>query len=175
MATSQNGWLALEPDSDFLYTWVIPATNGRLELRLRRGCVGFLLVHFLLWFSETIEDLTGGVRDDWGYSYRDVRGQMNDLSNHASGTAADANATRHPMGLRGTFKAAWRYAKIRARLALYLGCIRWGGDYKLRADEMHFEINRGFAVCRRLARRLASSPRGKRILAANPSQRRHVL
>lgn len=173
MATSQNGWSALEADSDRLYTWTVPASNGHFQLRLRRGAAGFLLVHLLVWLSEVVEDLTDGIRDDWGWASRPVRGSETVLSNHASGTAADANSTRHGLGLRGTYKL-WQMLKIRARLLLYVGCIRWGGDYHNRADEMHFEINRPWAACRKTARRLAKSKRGVRILEANPTQRKYV-
>jgi hypothetical protein len=84
--------------------------------------------------------LDGGALDDWGYAYRAIRGQEDagNLSNHASGTAVDLNATKHPLGKRNTFTDE-QEVKIRALAAKY-GC-RWGGDYKNRADEMHFEIN----------------------------------
>jgi len=42
------------------------------------------------------------------------------------------------LGKRNTFTDE-QAVKIRALAAKY-GC-RWGGDYKNRADEMHFEIN----------------------------------
>jgi hypothetical protein len=58
------------------------------------------------------------------------------LSNHASGTAIDLNATKHPLGKIGTFDAA-KVPMIRA-LAKKYG-LTWGGDWT-RKDEMHFEI-----------------------------------
>lgn len=174
MNTSQNGWPLLANDSAELHTWVIPARNGEFKLRLRNGSAGFLLAHLLLWYSETIESLKGKTVDDWGYAYRPIRGTTTGWSNHASGTAADANATQHPLGLRGTF-APWQYLKIRARLLIYAGCIRWGGDYVNRADEMHFELNKPMADVERRARRLMDTTRGRRILHANPGQREVIL
>jgi hypothetical protein len=170
MATSQNGWPVLAGDSPKLHTWVIPARSGTIRVRLRNGSAGFLLAHLLLWFAEVIEPLHGNIVDDWGYAFRSIRGRTTGFSNHASGTAADANSTRHPLSLRGTFRP-WQYVRIRARLLVYVGCIRWGGDYVNRADEMHFEINKPMASCEQRARRLSKSKRGIRLLHANPGQR----
>jgi len=183
MATSQNGWPALSGGSSLLHRWDVPAHTGSREFTLRNGSAGFLLCHFLLWYAERIEPLAGGVFDDWGYAFREVRGSATDLSNHASGTAADANATRHPLGVVGTFlfrvkfktKRITAAARIRIRLRLYRGAIRWGGDYNGRKDEMHFEINAGLSKCERVAKRLMDTPRGKRLLDANPGQRKVIL
>jgi hypothetical protein len=174
MATSQNHWPALSADSAKLHSWVIPTRNGSVHLRLRNGSAGFILAHFTLWLAETVEPVFGGQLDDWAYAYRPVRGYETTLSNHSSGTAVDLNATKHPLGKRGTWgKGA---AKIRHRLAwrLYGGCIRGGLDYANRADEMHFEINKPLPVCEKVAKRLARTPRGQRILAANPGQRQVI-
>jgi hypothetical protein len=170
IATSQNDWPVLQPGSTTLHTWVIPARNGHVRITLRNGSAGFLLAHFLLWFAETIEPLAGKVADDWGHAVRAIRGQLTGFSNHASGTAADHNATKHPLGVRGTFKR-WQVARIKLRLVLYRGCIRSGIFYVNRPDEMHEEINRDLAACERVARRLCRTPRGRRILHANPGQR----
>lgn len=172
MSTSQNGWPALPPDSDLLYTWVVPTKAGDVRLRLRNGSAGFLLCHLLLFIADAIEPLFGKVLDDWGYAWRPIRGQSTGLSNHASGTAADANATRHVLGRFGTWVNA---ALIRARLRMYRGVIRWGGDYSGRKDEMHFELDRPLGEAEKVARRLMRTPRGRRILAANPSQRAVIL
>ena len=181
MSTSANGWPVLASSSSLLHSWVIPAKNGEIRLRLRNGSAGFLLCHLLLWLAEVIEPLAGKVVDDWGYAYRPIRGQSTGFSNHASGTAADANAPRHWLGQRGT----WRFmvrgklaeVRIRVRLKLYAGLLKWGGDYVNRADEMHFELNDGATLgqAEKLARRLMKTPRGRRILAANPGQRAVIL
>ena len=153
MALSQNGYVA--NDGDLTTVWTIPGTDR--TIRLKRGDAGWLLVHFAAWFDKHVEDIEAGQLDDWGYAERPIRGSSTTLSNHASGTAMDLNATRHPMGVRGTFTPA-QAAAIRAQLRTYDGCIRWGGDYTGRPDEMHFEINRPPADVSALARRLRTAP-----------------
>jgi hypothetical protein len=166
MAVSQNGWPALSADSSLLYTWVIPAKNGELRIRIRNGSAGFLLVHFLLWWSERLDDLTHPhPADDWGYAYREIREGVA-LSNHASGTAVDADATQWPLGTENM--SLLMKTRIRARLKIYRGCLRWGG-------EMHTEINAPLSAVEKRARELMKSPRGKRILAANPTQKAVIL
>lgn len=173
--TSQNSWPVLQYGSSKLHDWVIPARNGRLTLRARNGSAGFLLALFALWFSGVIEDLTGKVKDDWGHAVRPVRGQTSGYSNHASGTALDLNALKHPIGSRGTYKR-WQVIKIRAKLLIFFRRrIRAGIDYVNRPDEMHFEINMPLAKVERRARKLSTSPRGRRILEANPGQKKVIF
>src|SRR5699024_11367681 len=74
---------------------------------------------------------------NWGYAERKIRGGAS-LSNHASGTAIDLNAPRHYLGARGTFTKK-QVRAIRKILSDVGGVIRWGGDYRNRKDEMHFE------------------------------------
>lgn len=164
---SQNGWPVIK-DPDHTRLWRIPGT-GR-HLRLHPHHAGFLLAHFALWFHEEIERLDRGVWDDWGYAFRPIRGQSTGFSNHASGTAMDLNATRHPLGKQGTFRRM-QATRIRTRLAWMRGVIRWGGDYNGRKDEMHFEINKGIGAVEWQAKRLSKTPRGKRILRENPGYR----
>lgn len=169
MATSQNGWPALDRSSDKLYKWIIPGTNR--HFLMRNGSAGFLLAHFILWYHEKVHrlDAPGSVWDEWAWAWRPIRGQEEGLSNHSSGTAVDLNATNYPLGT--TLMKRWRILKILARLVFFRGTIRWGGQYQGRKDQMHFEINKPLGRVERLARRLANSPRGRRILNANPGQR----
>lgn len=173
MATSQNGWEALNSDSPRLYTWDIPDTHR--SIRLRNGSAGFLLVHLAMWFDARVEDVDGGVLDDWGYAYRPIRGYESGLSNHSSGTAMDLNATQHNLGAEDTFTAE-EELRIRRRVNDFFdGAIRWGGQYNGRKDEMHFEINCSLPAAEHVARRLMTSARGKRILEHNKSQREVIL
>lgn len=135
-ARSQNGW----PANDINRTgiWPIPGTDRKV--RLEKGDAGYVLTDFAAWFDKHVESVDGGILDDWGYAERPIRGSSTTLSNHASGTALDLNAPRHPLGARGTFTPA-QAAAIRTKLRDYDGVIRWGGDYRTRADEMHFEID----------------------------------
>ena len=174
LVLSQNGWPALEPTDPTLHTWVIPADNGTFKLRLRQGSAGFLLAHYALWHSETVEDVTGRIADDWGYANRLIRGSLSEVSNHGSGTAVDLNAAAHTLGAVDTY-TDHQERLIHDRLRWMCGVIRWGGDYVHRKDEMHFEIVQGLAACERLARDLADSRRGLKILHANPGQRRIIF
>ena len=174
MAKSQNGWLVLDNDTTGppprLRKWTVPTTNR--HLLLRDGSAGFLLVHMASWFDDAIEDLDREATwDDWGWASRPIRGSSV-VSNHASGTAMDLNATKHPLGVatRRTFSSA-EMEKINDRLKFYNGCIRWGGNYMSRPDAMHFEINKGMAAVEQRARTLTAKPRGKSILEANPGAR----
>ena len=144
MATSQNGYIA--NDQSRTQVWTIPGTVR--TVRLRKGAPGELLTLWAAWFHEEIEDIEAGVYDDWGYAERPIRGSSTTLSNHASGTALDLNATRHPLGVptTRTFTDS-QIKKIRARLRDFDGCIRWGGDYTGRPDAMHFEINASVEKC----------------------------
>lgn len=173
MATSQNGYTAISSSSSpMLHKWKIPGTERYFVMR--RGAVGFVLAWWIHWYHFNIQrlNLKGQPWDEWAFAFRPVR-DSNDLSNHASGTAVDLNATLYPLGT--TLMARWRRAKIRAKLLVLNGCIRWGGSYEGRKDQMHFEINKPIRKIERLARRLMKTKRGKRILEANPGQRRVIL
>lgn len=171
MAISQNGWPTPPP---LTRKWIIPGTDRHLVLR--DGSAGFLLIHLALWFHERIERLNEGVWDEWGGANRPIRGSKV-TSNHASYTAADLNATLHPLGVATASTFTPRQTNmIRRRVKVFfLGLIRWGGDYQNRPDAMHFEINGPLHACERLARALMKTPRGRRILAANPGAREVIL
>ncbi len=87
--------------------------------------------------------------DDWGYAYRPNTNNPSQLSCHASGTAIDYNATRHPNGKGGTWTAAQKAAILRilAEVGNVVRCL-WG------YDEMHFEICAGTAAVAAVANRL---------------------
>ena len=135
MIKSANGWTASKVRAEIgIESFAVPGT--KLKLACAKS-VAPLLVGFAAEFHKLIEPIDEGTLDDWGYAYRDVRGSTTTLSNHSSGTAIDLNATRHPLGKVGTFPNE-KVPMIRA-LAKKYGLI-WGGDYKNRKDEMHFEI-----------------------------------
>ena len=162
--TSQNGWPVL--DAGGTRKWKLPGIDRHLVLA--PGSAGFALVHLALWFHEKVERLDRGTWDEWGWAARNIRGSSV-VSNHASGTAIDLNATRHPLGkdAEDTFTDDQIHL-IRHRLRnRYDGVIRWGGDYSGRPDPMHFEINASKARVLQLGRELERSPRGQRILRIN--------
>lgn len=174
MATSQNGWPALSADSPFLVTWVIPTKQGPVRIRLRNGSAGFILAHFALWWADRVEPIYGKILDDWGWAPRPIRGST-EISNHASGTAIDINATRWPLGTTHMPVSMVARIRLRLRARFYRGALRWGGDYHYRKDQMHTEINVTLAKAERVARRLMRTRRGRRILKANPDQRKVIL
>jgi len=113
-----------------------------------------LILEFMRWWNVTIEPLV--VPGCWGHAFRDIRGG-GQLSNHASGTAGDVNAPRHPLGAEDTVPADKR-AAISAKAAA-LG-LRWGGDYRGRKDEMHVEVIVSLADALERVRRLQTPPGG---------------
>jgi hypothetical protein len=66
-----------------------------------------------------------------------TRGSEKVLSNHSSGTAIDLNAIKHPLGKSNTFTREQSNMII---LLITKYGLAWGGNYKKRKDEMHFEI-----------------------------------
>lgn len=135
MASSQNGWPAsADPKTIDVQSFLVPGTE--LKLRVAKK-VAPVLINFAAEFNELVEKLEGKQLDDWGYCFRQVRGATDMLSNHASASAIDLNANKHPLGAKDTFKPK----QVDALLEL---CdkykLRWGGLYRNRKDEMHFEI-----------------------------------
>jgi len=135
MLKSYNGYPASkDPDEIKIKAYPVKGTDRKLRCA---ESVGPLLAAFAAEFHELIEEIDEGVFDDWGYAFRNVRGSSDRLSCHSSGSAIDLNATRHPLGKVGTFPPE-KVPMLRA-LAKKYG-LKWGGDYKGRADEMHFEV-----------------------------------
>ena len=133
--SSYNGWPASKDQAEIgVKPYPVKGTN--LKIRCAKDA-GELLAAFAAEFNTLIEPVEGGTFDDWAYAYRMVRGSSDKLSCHSSGTAIDLNATKHPLGKVGTFPAE-KVPMIRA-LAKKYG-LKWGGDFKSRADEMHFEV-----------------------------------
>jgi len=136
MLTSANGWPASKDQTEIgIKSFVVPGT--KLKIRLAES-VAPLLLYFAADFNKFIEPLDNGTLDDWGYTFRDIRGVPGKLSNHSSGTAIDLNSVTHPLGKVTTFDAA-KIPMLKALVKKY--GLWWGGDYSGRKDEMHFEIN----------------------------------
>lgn len=131
---SQNGWLVVTNKQ--LNNNNFPGTGANPAPGVLIGGVATVLHYVGQQFDDRVEPLTDGWC--WGYANRNVIGGS-DISNHASGTAIDLNAPKHPLGKSGTFSAA-QVEAIRQILAECGGVVRWGGDYSGRKDEMHFEI-----------------------------------
>ncbi len=135
METSYNGYPASkDPDAIKIKSYPVKGTDRKLRCA---ESVGPLLAAFAAEFHELIEPIDEGTFDDWGYAYRMVRGDATKLSCHSSGTAIDLNATKHPLGKSGTFPAE-KVPMIRALSKKY--GLKWGGDFRSRKDEMHWEV-----------------------------------
>lgn len=142
--TSQNCWPAITEGNDDRMVRS-PWVTGRILA----GDVEVVLNHVAARYDATVEPVDPD--SSWGWAYRSVRGEGDDgaedadaaggseLSNHASGTSIDLNATDHPLGVTDTFSDR-QVEAIHAILAEVAPVVAWGGDFDGRADEMHFEI-----------------------------------
>jgi hypothetical protein len=136
VANSQNGWPANR--RDLVSSRVVPGTGVRLTVR--NGPAGDLLLEVASLFDRLVQDIDA-VADDWGYAERPIRGSAT-ISNHASGTAIDLNATRWALGSSPSVNLnPAQIDTVRRIVAATGGVVRWGGDYTGRKDPMHFEIN----------------------------------
>jgi hypothetical protein len=135
---SQNGWPASSnPSVVNVRTFEVPLSAGTLKIPMRAE-VAPRFIEMLKWWDRNIEPvMVKPLEGTWGYAYRTIRGYTTTLSNHASGTAIDINAPKHELGDEGTI-APEKVGPLRAKAA-ELG-LRWGGDYRGRKDEMHFEV-----------------------------------
>jgi hypothetical protein len=133
--TSPNGWPASEDRKALgIESFTVPGTKIRFACA---KAVAPLFVNFAKEFHELVEPIDQGQLDDWGYAFRMTRGSDRILSNHSSGTAIDLNAIKHPLGKSNTFNKDQR--NIINLLITKYG-LAWGGNYKKRKDDMHFEI-----------------------------------
>lgn len=159
-----------------LRKWQLPGTDR--HFLLRDGSMGFILMHIALWFHECVQSLTipGLVWDEWAWAVRPVRGQTAGYSNHAGGVAIDLNATLHPRGIPVTRSMTPKQIKmIRMRMLWLRNVAIWGGGWRT-PDGMHFEIAEvPMSRCEFMAKVLMQTPRGKRILAANPGAKAAIL
>ncbi len=133
--TSPNGWPAGEDRKALgIQSFNVPGTSIKFACA---KAVAPLLVNFAKEFNDLVEPIDVVQLDDWGFAFRMTRGSNKVLSNHSSGTAIDLNAIKHPLGKSNTFNK--HQCNIINLLITKYG-LNWGGNYKRRKDEMHFEI-----------------------------------
>lgn len=156
MANSYNGWSGIYSGTSPLLT-VITIPDTEVKLKVRTGDVATIMKYVATRFHKEVEPLTEG-KDEWGWAYRSVRGATS-LSNHASGTAIDLNAMKHPWQTTATanFSAA-QISSINKIVASCAGVIKWLSGH----DPMHFEIQRmdrggSVAAVARLAAKINAS------------------
>jgi hypothetical protein len=140
---SYNGWLASPTPAVFGGLAPLVVAGESFAPGVRAGDVRTVLGYVAEQLHLRVEPVVRAEwhqADDWGFSFRPNR-NANNLSCHASGTAFDYNATRHPNGKRGTFTPA-QVAEIKAILAEVRHAVQWGGAWGPGStpDEMHFEI-----------------------------------
>lgn len=140
MAYSQNGRRVLESYGGPLVSTVIPGTDGVRYLGgILSGDINTIAMYVGYRWHTEIERLDGApaVTGMWGYNYRPIRGQSDGFSNHASGSAWDTWAARHPLGTR---TLSQRQLDVLRGIAKALrNVVRFGAFYTGRPDEMHAE------------------------------------
>jgi hypothetical protein len=135
--TSYNGWPVGSPGSVIgVQNFVVSGTS--VVLPIKSGDVATVLRYVAQRFNAEVETLEGW--QCWGYDYRANVNNPGVWSNHASGTAIDLNAVKHPNGATATFTAA-QTAAVRLILASCGAVVYWGQDYRGVVDGMHFEID----------------------------------
>jgi murein L,D-transpeptidase YcbB/YkuD len=164
MAFSYNGWLASPNPADFGGLAKLIVAGESFAPGVRAGDVHTVFQYVAEQLHRRVEPVVRDdwhQADDWGYNYRPNVNNPRSLSCHASGTAIDYNATRHPNGVRGTFTAT-QVAEIRQILAEVDNVVRFGGDFRGTADEMHWEICAEAPAVARVATRLRQPVRPRR-------------
>lgn len=178
MPKSQNGWTVLENRPPYIK---VPGTVDT-KIAVRPGNVAVVLIEVARRFNEEVEPLDGGLRDEWGWAYRPIRGKETGFSNHASATAIDLNATKHPRGVKNTFTAKKKKA-VRTILDDFVDpvtgecVIRWGEDYSTTVDGMHFEINADAKAVARVVTLLREKNLDflEKLMALDPAERAAFL
>lgn len=151
MEKSYNGWTASPTPSAIGITPLVVGGES-FSPGVRGGDVHDVFQYLAEQLNARVEPIVRPdwhQADDWGYSYR-KNVNANNLSCHASGTAIDYNATRHPNNKSGTFSAG-QVKTIRDILRDMRGVITWGGDFSGVKDEMHWEIAKNAAAVADLA------------------------
>jgi hypothetical protein len=154
---SQNGWPVLRSGAG-LATFDEAGRNWQGANPAVARVARWIIRGFNRYVEPILEP--GEKRDDWSWvAVRFVRGSTTSITNHASATAWDLNATRHPRGVKGTFSAA-QLTVIRRMLAHLVDnkgrqVVRCGEFYEhAPTDGMHWEIIGTRAQVEELALRL---------------------
>lgn len=135
MALSSSNGYSVSPPLD---NRVVAGSDGvKLAPGVRAGAVATVLFYVAARLNLVVERGVQGWC--WGYAYRAIRGTSSTVSFHASGTAFDWNAPKHPLGKRGTWSESQRQI-LAAITRDCRGLIRFGEFYGNRVDGMHCEI-----------------------------------
>lgn len=98
----------------------------------------------------------------WGYSYRDNVNNPGSLSCHASGTAIDYNAPKHPNGTSTgpSGGGGWSGSQYNAIKAILNGPLQGSISWLTSNDPMHFEIKGSASFIASVAKSLGGSTGG---------------
>jgi CTP:molybdopterin cytidylyltransferase MocA len=162
MATSYNGWPASRyPSSIGVNARWEPIPGHRFPGGVKSGDVEVVLTYFVRQLHSRVERIElYSPGDEWGYNYKASANSPYTLSCHASATAFDYNATRHPNGRRGTWSWA-QLAEIRKIQRDVDGVVHWLGDAPRVPDEMHFEIRATAAQVKAVADKIRAGRIGQ--------------
>lgn len=151
MRTSYNGWPAPgDAKSIGVNAKWEPIPGHRFPAGIKAGDVEVVFTYLILCLNhyvEGIDEEPPGPDDEWGFVDKMSANSKSLVSCHASGTAVDYNARKHPNGKSGTFTQAQEQAI--AKILALLTCIDWraltshGGVATGTPDEMHWEIAQG--------------------------------
>lgn len=124
MVTSYNGFPASPSPSSIGIVTIEPIKGRKFNVA---GILAKAYTYLIIRFHLEVEDLVSAdpTLDDWSYNYRANVNNPSQLSCHASGSAVDLDATRHPNGKRGTFTAA-QYAVLADIYAFLEGVMTFG-------------------------------------------------
>lgn len=137
MAQSMNGWTA--SPSLALRPLVVDGVAFVPGIR-DDDDVAYVMRYVMTQFHERVEPLVNP--GCWGFNFRPNVNNPDTLSNHASGTAVDANAPQHPNGVPTSATFTDRQIdEVHRIIAEVEGSVRWGGDFRGNPDAMHFEID----------------------------------
>lgn len=154
MATSYNGYEVIPDYGD--PRLVNLEANGKPfapHQGILGGSVGIVMNYLANWIDTNIEPLD--INQAWSFQPKQVTGGSG-WSCHASGTAFDFNAQKHPWGADDTWTPD-QISRIDAFLYNVLeGSVRWGEHYTLptKRDGMHYEVMAVLSVMDRIAAKI---------------------
>ena len=154
--TSYNGWPAnSDPNAIGIdKNWgskvgAPPFGSGGFSGGMKSGDVSTVFVYLVTRLHNEVEPMMSEGSNlgygAWGYSYRANVNNPSTLSCHASGTAIDYNAPKHPNGTSTgpNGGGGWSGSQYNAIKAILNGPLQQGIKWLTSNDPMHFEIGVG--------------------------------
>jgi hypothetical protein len=138
VTASQNGWRVIGRDE----CTDVEIPGGEVPTHPE---FAWLFQDLAIRWHDTVEPLVWP--GCWGWANRPIKGSTV-TSNHASGTAVDFCAPKHPQGVAiGRHFTAAQLDAVAALEARYFGVLRWGGRWTGKSvDGMHWEGQPGVTV-----------------------------